>query len=85
MQLTENQQNLAKAYGKCVLNKELYNRGVIPKALYAAAAEKLILEIDHLNNLCYYEITRFAQPSEALSPQTACGSYNDSTIHTKAV
>jgi len=55
MQLTENQQNLAKAYGKRVLNKELFNRGAIPKALYAAAAEKLILEIDRLNKLCYNE------------------------------
>ena len=55
MRLTENQQNLAKAYGKRVLNKELYNRGVIPKAIYDIAAEKLILEIDRLDKMCYNE------------------------------
>ena len=55
MQLTENQQNLAKAYGKRVLNKELYKRGAIPKALYDIAAEKLILEIDRLDKICYNE------------------------------
>lgn len=55
MQLTENQQNLAKAYGKQVLNKELYKRSIIPKALYDIASEKLILEIGRLNILCYNE------------------------------
>ena len=55
MQLTENQLSLAKAYGKRVLNKELYNRGVIPKAIYDIAAEKLILEIERLNKTCYNE------------------------------
>jgi len=53
MLLTENQQNLAKAYGKRALNNELYKRGVIPKAIYEIAAEKLILEIDRFDKLCY--------------------------------
>ena len=55
MQLTENQQNLANAYGKRVLNKELYKRGAIPKALYDIATEKLILEIDRLDKTCSNE------------------------------
>ena len=55
MQLTENQQDLAKAYGKRALNKELYSRGVIPKAIYDIAAEKIILEIDRLDKMCYNE------------------------------
>jgi len=50
--LAENQQNLAKAYGKRALNKELYSRGAIPKAIYDAAAEKIMLEIDRLDQLC---------------------------------
>ena len=79
MQLTENQQNLAKAYGKRVLNKELYSRGVIPKALYDIAAEKLILEIDRLDKLCMGEAQDYAYLREGR------GSYNEPVLHNKAV
>jgi|GEM_PF-3783332 len=59
MHLTINQQSLAKEYGKKSLNNALYDRGVISKSLYAAASEKIILEIDRLNNLCYSEFTTY--------------------------
>ena len=52
-------QELANTYGKKHLNEELFKRGVITQALYEAAAEKIMLDIDRLEELCYNKIIPF--------------------------